>query len=94
MDGYVFWPQLIFAAVLVVGSFAMAFRVLSKLTDILVQMERMATRDDLSSTKSDIYKRMDLQWNAWQSAHGDLRDRVSTIEGWAKRVNGGTHITS
>lgn len=80
MDGLVSWPQLLFAVTLVMSSFAMAGWVLFRLTSILVRLEQLATKDDLSSTKRDLYARLDLQWNNWMDAHGALRERVSILE--------------
>lgn len=80
MEGPVSWPQLIFAAVLVCGSFSIAAWVILKLAEILVRLERLATKDDLSSTKAQIYTRIDAQWNSFMQAHDDHAKRINAIE--------------
>jgi hypothetical protein len=80
VEGLVSWPQLIFAGGLITASFVAAGWVLLRLTEILVRMETLATKEDLSRTKGDFYARMDLQWKNWQEAHDDLRKRVTRLE--------------
>lgn len=80
MEGNVSWPQLIFAATLVIGSFGVAAWVLLKLTDILIRIEQLATKQDLSEAKKDLYYRLDTQWNSWMEAHGELKERVTRLE--------------
>lgn len=86
MEGTVSWAQLVFAATLICGSFGVAAWVLLKLTNILVRLEQLATKEDLSNTKKDLYARLDTQWNNWQQAHADLRERVAVLE--SRRANG------
>lgn len=88
MEGVVTWAQLVFAGTIVAGSFALAAWLLARLTAVLVQMERLATRADLTEAKAELYKRFDVQWNLYQEAHGELRDRVSALEEAIKRMNG------
>lgn len=88
MEGSVSWPQLIFVAVLIAGSFGAASWVLLKLTEILVRMEKLATKDDLSHTKKDLYDRMDSQWNSFMEMHGGLTQRVTDLEIRLGPING------
>lgn len=48
-------------------------------TEILVTIATLATRDDLSKAKSDIYHRMDQQWNSNTTEHQDLRNDMHDI---------------
>lgn len=80
MEGVVSWTQLGFVTVIIMTSFGMAAWVLLRLTEIMVRLEQLATRDDLTHAKRDIYQRMDTQWNNWMEAHGALTERVTQIE--------------
>lgn len=79
-EGFVSWPQLLFAATLIISSFGVAAWIMLRLTEILVRMEKLATRQDVSIVKKDLYERMDRQWNSWMEAHASLIERVTRLE--------------
>lgn len=80
MEGLITWQQLAFAATILAIGFTAACWVLLKLTEILVRIEQLATKNDVEYAKKDLYERMDRQWNNWMEAHTALGERVKDIE--------------
>lgn len=84
MEGAVTWPQLYFAAGLLVVAVSTAAWVMVRMTDILVRMEQLATKQDLAHMQD----RLNLQWNNWMEAQGEMLERIARLEGVVARLDG------